>query len=392
VKSFLLGAGASIDAGLPGSFGLTRAVADYIDGSSGHFYVRPLLHGVIGAMVQHDTGRGKSAFEGVDVERVFAAVKALKDRDSIDLSAFVETWNRNVDASNGRVSFPGFWARNFKKAMLDTWDHKVEQEFEAGVRAVVQTSNGDLFGQLESAMLDALIHILRADESRVGYFEPMIRSNSLTGIATLNYDLAVEKACHAAGLTVDTGLETWRGGYEWEWATPQADVRLLKLHGSLDYVLGQGEQDGERVPGDRLANSGEDRQGQLVGGVPAMVFGQGSKLRSDGPFLAMLVEFDRLLSQTEWLTVVGYSFRDDHINAALTRWLNGDRAKRISVIDPSLATWGGSGWDRRGPDYWYYLQRATRAPAPFERQSWTPIESDFLSETAATGLAQLHGS
>lgn len=379
-----------MDAGLPGSFGLTRAVADYIDGDGGNFYLRPLLHGVIGAMVQHDTGRGRSAFEGVDVERVFAAVKALKDRDSIDLSAFVETWNRNLDASNGRVSFPGFWARNFKQAIVETWDQKVESAFEAGVRAVVQTSNGDLFEKLEAAMLDALIHVLRADENRVGYFDPMIRSGSLGGIATLNYDLAVEKACHAAGLTVDTGFETWRGGYEWEWATPQADVRLLKLHGSLDYVLGQDDQHGERVPGDRLSNFGEERRGQLVGGVPAMVFGQGSKLRSDGPFLAMLVEFDQLLAQTEWLTVVGYSFRDDHINAALTRWLNGKSAKRISVIDPSLASWGGSGRDQRGPHYWHHLQRATRAPQQYERGSWTPVEADFIAETAAEGLARLH--
>ena len=75
--------------------------------------------------------------------------------------------------------------------------------------------------------------------------------------------------------------------------------------------------------------------GDEVGANPALVFGLGSKLRSDGPFLAMLVEFDRLLASTEWLTIVGYSFRDDHINAALTRWMNGS-ARRLSVIDPDI--------------------------------------------------------
>lgn len=381
-----------MDAGLPGSFGLTRAVADYIDSSPNHAMVRRLMHLVVGAMVQHDTAHGGNAFEGVDVERVFAAVKALKDRDSIDLSAFVETWNRNLDASAGKVAFPGFWARDFRKAVFDTWDHKVEKAFEQGVRAITENANSDLFGRLESAMLDALIHILRADEARVGYFRPMIKAEGLAGIATLNYDLAVEKACAASGVSVDTGLDTWRGGYEWEWATPRADVRLLKLHGSLDYVLGRRSPDDSRVPGDSLINFGEERQGQLIGGVPAMVFGQGSKLRSDGPFLAMLVEFDRMLAQTEWLTVVGYSFRDDHINAALTRWLNGERAQRLSVIDPSIDEW--SGQRRDGPErpaFWSHLQRASREPQQFDHGSWKPLQSDFIAAKAADGLARLHG-
>lgn len=382
-----------MDAGLPGSFGLTRAVADFIDTTSNHVAVRRLMHLVVGAMVQHDTARGGNAFDGVDVERVFAAVRALKDRDSIDLSAFVETWNRNLDVPTGKVSFPGFWARDFRKAVLDTWDHKMEKAFEAGVRAIADTANGDLFGRLETAMLDALIHILRADETRVGYFRPMIKAEGLAGIATLNYDLAVEMACEVSDVSVDTGLDTWRGGYEWEWATPRADVRLLKLHGSLDYVLGRGNRDGSRVPGDSLINFGEERQGQLIGGVPAMVFGQGSKLRSDGPFLAMLVEFDRMLAKTEWLTVVGYSFRDDHINAALTRWLNGERARRLSVIDPSIDDWSGQRRDgRERPAFWSHLQRASREPQHFEHGSWDPIQSDFIAATAADGLARLHGA
>jgi hypothetical protein len=123
-----------------------------------------------------------------------------------------------------------------------------------------------------------------------------------------------------------------------------------------------------------------------------MVFGQGSKLRSDGPFLAMLVEFDRMLAETEWLTVIGYSFRDDHINAALTRWLNGDRAQRISVIDPSVERWGSEGRDGRGPEYWYHNRRASSGPQPYEKETWAPVQADFVAATAAEGLARLHGA
>ncbi|MGM1016087.1 MAG: SIR2 family protein [Actinomycetota bacterium] len=390
MKSFLLGAGASMDAGLPGSFGLTRAVADHIGESGRHRSVGQLLHVVVGAMVQHETGRGGSAFDGIDVERVFAAVKALKDRDAIDLSAFVESWNRNLDVPSGRVPFPGFWAKNFQRAVLDSSAHSLASEFETGVRAITETKNNEMFERLETAMLNALVRILGADESRVGYLDPIIHADSLNGIATLNYDLTVESACAAAGLSVDTGLDSWRGGYDWAWATPSADVKLLKLHGSLDYVLGRADREHSRVRGDRLSKVGEAPEGRPAHGVPAMVFGQGSKLRSDGPFLAMLVELDRMLSNTEWLTVVGYSFRDDHINAALTRWLNSERAVRISVIDPAIESWQ-NGMHREGPAYWYEVHRAAKAPATFERARWRPVESDFIAATAAEGLAELHG-
>lgn len=382
-----------MDADLPGSVGLTQAIASQIDGdnTARYYGVSQLLHLVVGAMIQHDTGRGGSAFAGIDVERVFAAVKALKDRETIDLSAFVESWNRNLDASSGETRFPGFWADSLRRGLSSRWDGELEREFERGVRAVTEASNSDLFEQLETAMLDALVKILRVDEGRVSYLEPMIRAESLQAIATLNYDLAVEKACAQAGLTVDSGLDTWDGGYDWTWVSPPADVRLLKLHGSLDYVLGPSSEDGMRVPGDSLHNFGEDRQGTLVNGEPAMVFGAGSKLRSDGPFLAMLVEFDRLLADTQWLTIVGYSFRDDHINAALTRWLNSNGARRLSVIDPSVREWNSDGGNT--PRYWNWIARAVQgSSAHFDRASCTGIQHDFIPKTAAAGLAQLFGS
>lgn len=384
-----------MDAGLPGSFGLTRTVADYLDNTAKHFNVRELMHLVVGAMVQHDTALGGSAFDGVDVERVFAAVKALKDRESIDLSAFVENWNRSLDLPTGRTDFPAFWASEFKRGLTEQWDSRLEDAFEKGVRAVMQTGSSEMFERLESAMLEALILTLRADQNRLGYLEPMIRAESLNAVATLNYDLAVEKACERAGLSVDTGLNTWDGGYDWNWGSPQAEVKLLKLHGSLDYVLGRSNVDGTRIPGDSLSNLGEDRTGDLIGGSPAMVFGQGSKLRSDGPFLAMLVEFDRILAGTEWLTVVGYSFRDDHINAAITRWLNSEHAQRLSVIDPTVAAWDdGSG---RTPLYWRQVREAvdgreagTGSRSRYAR-TWAPLQHDFIAATAADGLASLHG-
>lgn len=171
----------------------------------------------------------------------------------------------------------------------------------------------------------------------------------------------------------------------WEW-TPDADVRLLKLHGSLDYVLNTARPTSGRMPIEHLENVGNE-----IGANPALVFGLGHKLRSDGPFLAMLVELDKLLAETEWLSVVGYSFRDDHINAALTRWMNKDIAHRLSVIDPDIDKWMQNDWG--GPRYFRRLrQGASGEGREFGRPAtWLPIQTDFLSTDAAKGLAELHG-
>ncbi len=69
---------------------------------------------------------------------------------------------------------------------------------------------------------------------------------------------------------------------------------------------------------------------------PAVVFGQRNKLTAEGPFLDLLRSFRDGLAGADRLTVVGYSFRDPHINEYLSQWLNEDEGRRIRVIDPGF--------------------------------------------------------
>jgi len=64
-----------------------------------------------------------------------------------------------------------------------------------------------------------------------------------------------------------------------------------------------------------------------------VIFGAGNKLRADGPYLALLREFDAALEETDVLLVVGYSFRDDHVNTMLTSWMNTKEEKRMVILD-----------------------------------------------------------
>lgn len=176
-------------------------------------------------------------------------------------------------------------------------------------------------------------------ETAHDYLTGLFRSKP-TWIATLNYDIGVENASANAELLVDTGVEKWKGGLSWKW-DENADVRLLKLHGSIDWGRPYGVE--ECLPEDEprmvriqsreewSVNRGlDDRSLQPLG----LVFGLRGKLRPDGPFLAMLVEFWNWLLVAERLVVVGYSFRDEHINKLIEDWIGVRKGCVVEIVDP----------------------------------------------------------
>ena len=75
---------------------------------------------------------------------------------------------------------------------------------------------------------------------------------------------------------------------------------------------------------------------------PALVFGEGAKLQAKGPFLGLLAEFERHLASPTQLVVIGYSFRDIHVNEVIRRWTAQDTSRTILVVDPE--------WPERFPN------------------------------------------
>lgn len=77
----LLGAGASAEAGIPTTFAMTQRLVESINK---RVQIQPLLstlHFVCGALLAYDAASGKNPFTGLDVERVFAAVELLAERN-----------------------------------------------------------------------------------------------------------------------------------------------------------------------------------------------------------------------------------------------------------------------------------------------------------------------
>jgi SIR2-like domain len=71
-----------------------------------------------------------------------------------------------------------------------------------------------------------------------------------------------------------------------------------------------------------------------LGNQLGVIFGGRNKLTAEGPFLDLLMRFKDALMDANRLIVIGYSFRDDHINHLVLSWLRGqsERSDRQMVI------------------------------------------------------------
>lgn len=140
----LLGAGASIDAGLPGSLALTDRVVDHVlDSATIDHDAKLALKAVMAPL---------AAARCTDIETLFSAVEMLARIGEVEIAPLISGWKQGIDPSDATV-----------------------------------------FNRLKHALLDAVVVELQVDESRVDYLEPLVRLPCAC-IATLNYDLSVELA------------------------------------------------------------------------------------------------------------------------------------------------------------------------------------------------------
>jgi SIR2-like domain len=390
LTTVLLGAGASVDAGLPISTGLTRQIAEAINPGPDHGYsgVSHALNRTIGSIIAHQTAAGTSPYAGVDAETVFSAVKMLSERDSLEIAPFVETWN---DTPSGHKVLPPRWSTHFSNSLLDKRTANVDFLFRKGVEALT-ASDPKIYVQVMDAMLEGLHTILKpASEDCFDYLSPLFTSPGPISIATLNYDQGVELAAAQTGHDLDRGIETWEGGFDWRWAGRGA-ARLLKLHGSLDWTLKMAQRDTDDSPFAKAAPviHVEDEEATWHESRPAVIFGAREKLQAEGPFLAMLFEFSRWMRNTEHLIVVGYSFRDTHINVILRDWLQSDGAMQLTIVDPAFPV----ETDYSSDDFTDFLLRGiyyegfepVRGTGEFQPRTHVRPRFTILREGAATGL------
>lgn len=146
-------------------------------------------------------------------------------------------------------------------------------------------------------------------------------------IFSLNYDIMWESVfINDNKNDINTGFsqKKWIGDF----SNPEnpEKLKLYKLHGSVDWKFDKKEEQVKQVNIDEV-------NGQKP---PLIIFGSGSKMQSYDPFLSLLGKFSETLKSTNLFIVVGYSFQDRYINNILIQSLSADLNKKMLVVDPNV--------------------------------------------------------
>jgi len=283
---FLLGAGASAEAGVPL---MDRFVPDLRE------ELEPELRAVLDPLVRDIK---TAAPEGlVDVEVVLQALSQLRN-----LSA-------NLTAAALQQPIPA----HLDPALLAELDRRVR----AHVRR--RCSEG-------------------ITPDRLGYLRPLldfrIPSNTLD-IFSLNYDMCIEMLCEQAGIRYTDGFDlVWRDEALDEVGEEERPlIRLHKIHGSLVWY----ERSGYRfVKMPLLPTEGDLNYFDHEGVAQMMLYPAFVKEGSDrGPYPYLVHRFRRRLESARVLVVVGYGFRDQYVRALVTEAAMQNRRLSIVLVDPA---------------------------------------------------------
>ena len=412
-EMLLLGAGASKEAGVPDTYGMTSRIAELFRGDAS---VEPHAHVVsfvIGGILFQQGIKGEDPLQAnVNVEELFNAVQLLAERNTLEAAPFVGSWHAMVqEFDRARLPTPRFDRlyrliyEGVTKEILNSLPHSlpafgdrhIDEELERTIKAKVETmvkgrssswsstsvgrkigdyvmqitkdwmdklkhahphsgfdfdrefrdaieqmkerpGEGEIFSETAELMIRALASVVWIDRpERVQHLKHLITlagSQKRLTIATLNYDNSIELLAQSSGVACKTGIEEWSN--TGSFVPADTGVLLLKLHGSIDWARIDDQRSDERPMPHSVIRQVPPAKIQEAGFRPAVIFGQRNKLTAEGPFLDLLRAFQLELSRSTLLTVVGYSFRDDHVNEYISQWLNQSKEHRLRVISPSF--------------------------------------------------------
>lgn len=367
----LLGAGASVEAGVPHAYKMTYEMLSRFssDAMMQHRKLDKVMKFVVGGLLFQQGVKGENPFNGVNIEDLFNAVLMLGDRQNFELSSFISSWHPRINAlesgnmssytrnellksinepienfinetAEGIIEYVGSSSRsryrNRRNINSFSASTHFEREFKDAVRQIVLGSEGTLFKATANEMIKSLVKMVWITENeKVQYLLPLLQYAYQTNssFVTLNYDNTIELGGQMLGINVDTGFTAWSNTSEFTFG--DGIIPLLKLHGSIDWALSNGRTDEVKPLPYQIIQQVDPDSTDQNGFRPAVLFGGKNKLTAKGPFLSLLRSFEMQLEKSEALTVIGYSFRDDHVNEFISNWYNGDPSRRIRIINPN---------------------------------------------------------
>ncbi len=310
----LLGAGASAAVGFPTSLRLIETLLEEERLIQAPQHRRALYY-VYHRLAAQAAADGRGEAPTIDVERVLTVLEQLAEFDTLPIAPFTAGLSREIGAfgverTSGMVD--SRLADAIGKAERDARNNPrhLTREIEKFRRAVVHeagtTSPSALFQSVRRSLVDAMVVYLSRPASTLEPFAPfasLIRSGRIATVASLNFDTTLEQWLDSNDIAYELpGAKPSR-------APAPGRLSVLKLHGSVDWKEGPYQE-------------------------PALILGEGNKLRAEGPFLDLFIQFRQASIEATRILVVGYSFRDQHINTVLASWLAEDVSREIDLIDP----------------------------------------------------------
>jgi hypothetical protein len=209
-------------------------------------------------------------------------------------------------------------------------------------------------------------------------------------LLTLNHDIVLEKYLDAHSVKYTAGFESPENNYHyWSpevFADPSYRVRLLKLHGSVNWFRYQssaatGKNDPVGTADDGRHWLIKDPNGELGfrdHGRPVLLVGTFNKMMeySYRIFADLFCQFRHALRGTDLLIVCGYSFRDPGINEQVSEWADSSQEKVMVVIhaDPEALKKGARGNIFFRWNGWSEKKKLVVVRKCIQDTSWTDIQ------------------
>lgn len=312
----LLGAGASVEAGIPHSNDMIRQLESLVRGSEKDWNVLHDLYFYIRGTFEYGNALRKinnASYLGINynIESLYVALDELSKRDEHLLFPFIGAWNPKL------ADVAGSKFENVKKLK--------QKIFEKIRHWVGKTQSEDV-------------------EYYENIFEFRKEYESTLRIFSMNYDLCVEKAWkNWSSRNKDDEIDLLRGFHaaskgekdksrSWDWKLldeyqsnfESQPVFLYKLHGSIDW----------KKEGEKTKFQDEDSWSNIKLEDSVFIFGETNKLHYNDPFFFLFQEFRKWALSSKLIISIGYSFGDEHINNVIRQSLVASPSRKLLVISP----------------------------------------------------------
>jgi hypothetical protein len=295
---FLVGAGASAEAGIPPSGSMIEKIEELLKEDPDWKQFVDLYNHIKSAI--HYAAGLKGLFDSnveYNIETLVNTLYELERNEEHPLYPFIASWNsRLVSLADKDFSKVGAFRRLILK-QLKTWVSPDDTSLADYYKGLVDIQRGLTFP-------------LR--------------------IFSLNYDLCVERL-HSTDFRVESGFPGIGPKFPWDWerfedsnAGPTLpEIYLYKLHGSINW-----KRDAARnlFCLEQIENIAAEKM--------ELIFGRDFKLEAADPYLFYAYEFRKYSLETKVIACIGYGFGDQHINKILEQALKRDETRRLLVVAP----------------------------------------------------------